>query len=160
MYKENLRLWYLKKKVGKLCLICHEKNPKCLEFHHKNPNTKRMSVSRMVNRGKPKRIVLKEMKKCIILCANCHKKLHFGSDMITLRKKSSIEKYVINIKNKGKCAKCEEKAPCCLEFHHKIPDEKSFSIGEAIRKRVDKYLIMEEIEKCQLLCRNCHRKEH
>lgn len=152
-----LRSWYKKQKIGKQCVVCREKVPCCLEFHHIKPR-RGLTVSKMVYLGKSLRRIKREIKKCVLLCGNCHRKLHFGVGHLSLRKKSYIEKYIIKIKNSGNCVKCGEKAPTCLEFDH-IKD-KSFSIGEALRCRIDIDLIKEEIKKCQLLCRNCHKKKH
>lgn len=60
----------------------------------------------------------------------------------------------------GKCIRCGyNKYPEVLEFHHKYPSQKNFNISlkghcrswERVRK---------EIEKCSLLCANCHRELH
>ena len=44
-----------------------------------------------------------------------------------------------------------------LEFHHKVPSEKSFSIGGGnfTYEQID-----EELKKCRLLCKPCHDAEH
>ena len=65
----------LKSKLG--CSICREKDPRCLEFHHLDPNTKLHSVSIYLYRAN-KKIAKEEMKKCIVLCSNCHKKEHYA----------------------------------------------------------------------------------
>lgn len=60
-----------------------------------------------------------------------------------------------------KCHICGEKESCCLDFHHCNPNEKNFSLSEAIciyNFSWDK--ILEEAAKCIVLCANCHRKVH
>jgi hypothetical protein len=58
----------------------------------------------------------------------------------------------------GKCKKCGyKKCVAALEFHHKN-GTKDFAIGEATTKSWDK--IKKELDKCILLCANCHREEH
>ena len=51
-----------------------------------------------------------------------------------------------------------------LDFHHLVPSEKDFNIGTFAGQRAfsehTKKLIDEEIEKCILLCSNCHREFH
>ena len=62
----------IKEKSG--CVICGEKDPCCLEFHHLNPTEKEFGISELRSMEK----TLKEIKKCIIVCRNCHAKIHAG----------------------------------------------------------------------------------
>lgn len=58
----------------------------------------------------------------------------------------------------GKCVGCGYNTyRGALEFHHRNPEEKSFSIGK-VRKSIDE--MREEIKKCDLLCSNCHAEHH
>lgn len=58
------------------------------------------------------------------------------------------------------CALCAEKEPCCIDFHHMNPKEKEFNISKACQEYKDLDSIKREIDKCILLCANCHRKVH
>tara|TARA_B110000211_G_C13875846_1_gene462893 strand:+ start:190 stop:723 length:534 start_codon:yes stop_codon:yes gene_type:complete len=71
------------------------------------------------------------------------------------RKRKAIE-----IKG-GCCEKCGyKKNLTALCFHHKDPSTKSFGIdGRQLRMRKWE-LILEELNKCSLLCHNCHMEEH
>ncbi len=55
------------------CVICGEKERCCLEFHHKDPNTKLVNVTDIGFVGKQ---LFNELDKCILVCANCHLKIH------------------------------------------------------------------------------------
>jgi hypothetical protein len=58
----------------------------------------------------------------------------------------------------GVCATCGEMPhPSAMDFHHVDPSTKSFSIGFG-SKSFDK--IKEELDKCVMLCANCHRQLH
>ena len=57
------------------------------------------------------------------------------------------------------CIECGENREPCIEFHHRNPDEKEYDISRMIR-RYSKERIMVEIEKCDVLCRNCHAMRH
>jgi len=59
------------------CNKCGEDDKACLDFHHKNPNEKDGSMNEAVKNTWAKEKILKEINKCIILCSNCHRKLHF-----------------------------------------------------------------------------------
>ena len=58
------------------------------------------------------------------------------------------------------CSTCGESHPSCIEFHHKNPIEKEFGLGEFMRKTLLKERILKEVEKCDVLCSNCHKKLH
>jgi hypothetical protein len=58
------------------------------------------------------------------------------------------------------CARCGEGDPACLEFHHRDPDEKERAIGEMVTYGYALPKIRAEIEKCDVLCANCHRTQH
>lgn len=58
----------------------------------------------------------------------------------------------------GKCLDCGETHPACLEFHHRNPGDKEFTIGSAANKSWE--VLQPELDKCDLLCSNCHQKRH
>lgn len=56
------------------------------------------------------------------------------------------------------CARCPERHPAALDFHHEN-DDKENAVSQMINKcGWDKLML--EIEKCTVLCSNCHRKLH
>ena len=59
---------------------------------------------------------------------------------------------------KEKCQKCGETRKYVLDFHHKEKDDKEFTIGRLEKGSLD--LIKAEIDKCIVLCSNCHREFH
>ena len=63
-------------------------------------------------------------------------------------------------KSKQKCSRCPENHPSCLEFHHRDPSKKDFNISQGWRLNYSWDRLMLEIEKCEILCANCHRKIH
>jgi hypothetical protein len=56
------------------------------------------------------------------------------------------------------CKVCGEKDPRCLDFHHRIPVTKTFQIATDTHKTWG--IVLSEVEKCDVLCSNCHRKTH
>lgn len=74
-----------------------------------------------------------------------------------------IQKKIDSIIYKGsKCIICGIKYPdepyVIFDFHHRNPKEKDFDWGKMRLRSFDK--IVKELDKCDLLCSNCHRKEH
>ena len=63
--------------MGEKCQCCgYNKCIQALEFHHINPEEKEFSFGNNTNRSwKDTR---EELKKCILLCANCHRGVHAG----------------------------------------------------------------------------------
>ena len=66
--------------------------------------------------------------------------------------------FVNQLKKNSECIKCGEDRYYVLDFHHN--DDKEFNIpilvsgGYAIEK------LQKEIDKCDILCANCHREYH
>lgn len=56
------------------------------------------------------------------------------------------------------CEKCGESRAHVLDFHHKDPNTKEFTIGKL--KKGSQEVLQEEIDKCICLCANCHRDFH
>jgi hypothetical protein len=62
----------------------------------------------------------------------------------------------------GNCQRCNFSHLAALDFHHKDPATKSFRLSDAVM-RTKKYTwqdIVDEVAKCELLCKNCHAIEH
>jgi len=88
------------------------------------------------------------MKSC---CLKCHT-LYVHQRQRELKIKA-IE-YLSN-----KCNKCGcTGVPAIFDFHHRNPDEKEFSWGHKRTSNWDNLKI--ELDKCDLLCANCHREIH
>lgn len=61
----------------------------------------------------------------------------------------------------GSCVKCGyAKNISALHFHHISATEKSFKLGARILSNRSWEAILEEVQKCELLCANCHAEEH
>jgi hypothetical protein len=74
--KRNLIAWYVELKQELVCRRCGEDHPGCLQFHHRDPREKEMSVANAIRREWSRARILREIAKCEVLCANCHAKHH------------------------------------------------------------------------------------
>lgn len=55
---------------------CGESDVRCLDFHHRNPKVKSFCIAIGVKRGFSLERIKKEIKKCDVICSNCHRKFH------------------------------------------------------------------------------------
>jgi 5-methylcytosine-specific restriction endonuclease McrA len=74
--------------------------------------------------------------------------------------KNNLKKQFIAYKG-GKCENCgySKNCPTVYHFHHTDPSQKEFGISQAKRKYKEE-LVWTELDKCQLLCSNCHGEIH
>jgi len=75
---DNVREWFYQMKSEYQCCACGESEPCCLDFHHTNQKNKLASITDLWRKKRSKKIILDEIKKCICVCSNCHRKIHSG----------------------------------------------------------------------------------
>lgn len=75
------------------------------------------------------------------------------------RRRAKVKQLAIEYKG-GKCESCGyNKMQEVLEFHHRDPSQKDFGISaKGITWSFDRIKV--ELDKCIMLCANCHREEH
>lgn len=60
------------------CKVCgYNKCKNALEFHHLDPKIKEHLISDII-KNNSETTVVNELKKCIIVCSNCHREIHYG----------------------------------------------------------------------------------
>lgn len=99
-------------------------------------------------------------------CKQCHGayvKEHYSNnkDIYKARARRDYkkvrEKLVAYIRaHKIKCERCGEDHPAVLDFHHVDPSTKELTVAQATSRKK----VALEVEKCIVLCSNCHRKFH
>jgi hypothetical protein len=84
-------------------------------------------------------------------CIECTKQIINDRD-------KNLKQYLVDYKG-GKCNLCGyNKTICVLEFHHTDPNQKDFEISRRRGCSIDKTI--KELDKCLLLCCNCHQEIH
>ena len=67
---------------------CGESDPILLDFHHKDPHSKKMSISDAVRWYSSWNSILREIKKCRVTCVKCHRLTHMSRKVRLLWKKA------------------------------------------------------------------------
>jgi hypothetical protein len=78
-HKREVARFVLAYKEAHPCQRCGEAHPACLDFHHRDRSAKSANVADIGSRrGWSIERVLVELAKCEVLCANCHRKVHWN----------------------------------------------------------------------------------
>ena len=77
-FRKNRKRELLEYAGGVKCTSCGYDKPilEVYEFHHVDPTQKDPSWSKMLANGHKLETLQKEIDKCIVLCANCHREVH------------------------------------------------------------------------------------
>lgn len=79
------------------------------------------------------------------------------------KRKRGIREWMRVLKESLSCERCGLSGvdnAWALEFHHIDPQSKTSLISTMVASGMSKKKISEEIDKCEIICSNCHRKEH
>lgn len=74
-------------------------------------------------------------------------------------RKKKIREWYRNLKSEKSCKRCGEDHPATLEFHHPEGRE-GLTVGKMVSLGYSKEKIKKEIDKCEVLCSNCHKILH
>lgn len=152
--RTRLRAWVNERKRARGCRYCGRNNPAQLDFHHRDSDEKGMAIGEMVTYGYGTESLREEMKKCDVLCANCHRRAHHEPT------KGHRRRWVYEQKRTSDgCSRCSEADPRCLEFHH-VQGQKRATVARLLANGQSIETIEAEIEKCEILCASCHRQLH
>lgn len=99
------------------------------------------------------------------LCRACHRKFFVAKgneymQRFQKRLRAQKRKYLRDFKESKGCAHCGDKRWQVLHFHHTDPNIKSGVLNAMAAQNAAWERIDEEIEKCDVLCANCHAMEH
>ena len=78
-----------------------------------------------------------------------------------VRKRLKMKALWVAEKKSEACADCGNTYdPVCMDYHHLDETDKKWSISLMVNGDWSKKRIQEEMDKCVLLCSNCHRLRH
>ena len=172
VYDER-RKWLFEIKKDLECSVCglsFPDFPNIIDFHHEGRESKETAIGTMIRTGTAKKTILKEIEKCIPVCANCHRKLHNAQKKPETKYSAGTRRYQqrhwgwwVDMKKNLQCSICGQSFPDCpsiMDFHHGGGRPKEAAISTMIRGRLSKEAILAEVSKCVPVCANCHRRLH
>lgn len=100
-----------------------------------------------------------EGKSCLI----CEKPFQWQKNSVCSTCRNWYRRYIVKTKcieyKGGVCLDCNASDHDILSFHHRVPNEKLFVISHNLHCKKWEELKV-ELDKCDLLCNNCHIKTH
>ena len=75
--RKRLRNQILEYKSTLKCVKCGESHISCLDFHHVDRGEKEICIAEAITNGWSIERIKKEIAKCIVVCRNCHAKIHW-----------------------------------------------------------------------------------
>ena len=98
-------------------------------------------------------------------CSNIRRKEYYEDNRIQEKKThdiwfAKVKLWFIEYKKELVCSKCGDSRWYVLDFHHVDPEQKLFNLGCALSDKYSIDSIKKEIDKCIVLCSNCHRELH
>lgn len=167
LYEERMPIirQLLAQEKFKPCIDCNKMYiAQVMDFDHIDPKEKKFNISVMC--GKPYGVanIKNEIDKCELRCANCHRDKTYRSQIRTkpivsdqIGRRRKIQDQINKIKEVP-CLDCKVKYNYWqLDFDHRDASSKIEDISTMIHKGFAINKILLEIEKCDLVCVNCHR---
>jgi hypothetical protein len=68
---------------GRCCVCGYDRSPAALEFHHLDPQTKRLAIGQ--GGALSLEMLRAEAKKCVLVCSNCHAEIEAGVATVPLQ---------------------------------------------------------------------------
>lgn len=142
----NLEVFIVKNMETKFCNGCKLDLPKTTEFFATRVDRKNVQFQS--------------------LCKECQKKYrraHYLKNKskyisMAIEQKKNLWEWFVEYRKTLKCSKCNESRYWVLDFHHPNNDKESNVVIMA--RKGTKRKLLNEINKCIVLCSNCHRDLH
>jgi|688.fasta_scaffold663326_1 hypothetical protein len=149
----------------KICLNCKDKIP---AYQEVNGQLKQLTSRSYCLACSPfgkrntRRIHIKRVRPSTKHCADCGRTFNWTKNSVcstcrTFKRREQQRAIAIDYCG-GKCSNCKNDDYDVLTFHHRDPKEKKFNLCNSWQKKWE--VLKEEIEKCDLMCANCHMKLH
>lgn len=129
----------------KRCSVCKKEKPDS-EYDCKTKDGRQASLCKPCRRDKERRYQQQRKVDSPALPRKYHARR-------TMKKRQYVLGYLL----KHPCSQCGHADVRALEFHHRNPDQKIASIASMQNKSYSLATLKAEVEKCIVLCSNCHK---
>lgn len=160
-HKTQIKLIHIRQlKATTPCKDCNKFFPYyyVLDFDHLTK--KNYKISLIARSTHSLEYLKNEINKCDLVCANCHRNRTHERKRNKVNSNVRVEKNK-QIINKLKMLPCTDCGltynPWQMDFDHLDSSQKIDNISELLCRGVSISKIKQEIEKCELVCVNCHR---
>jgi len=104
----NRRIWNVKKRaiefLGGKCTLCgYNKCPDAFDFHHLDPTQKEFGIADAYCISWDRLVI--ELKKCQLLCSNCHREIHYQE---RIQRRFDEESLDVNFQENKDCLICKK----------------------------------------------------
>jgi hypothetical protein len=149
----------------KICRECKEEKPIEEFTKHKRMKGGYDNICKECNNSKVKKWVEENPDKYGLKCKRWYRENRTKSLQESRRRYEEFVRKIQSLKNGKSCVKCGyNKHPEILHYHHRDGSKKDFIISEAINLKSsiikNPEILQQEIDKCDLLCPNCHCELH
>jgi hypothetical protein len=148
--------------------------PWVMDFDHRDPKTKSFALAAGHALLKAREVLLAEIAKCDIVCANCHAIRTYtwikSEDVFASRAPGTsryLERRTAYRRDQGKLLAELRTVPCfdcgrtfpyfVMQFDHRDAMTKRYVVTQMVG-RAGTQTILDEVAKCDVLCANCHRE--
>ena len=145
-----------------------EFQPHQMDFDHRDPTEKSFRLTSGGAMLASSVRLQAEMRKCDVVCANCHRvrtrdrssRARTDDPSPELRRKRRYwraQSRMLDRLKQRPCADCGGRFPsCAMDFDHRDPRQKRYTVSRMVG-RAGTERIMAEVAKCDIVCANCHR---
>ncbi len=155
---------YLSELKRQPCKDCGQTYPPyCLDFDHLNFEEKVATIPELVVSNASKERVLAEIAKTEVVCANCHRRREHlryaqsGKKPVHLSPRQRQNKMLIERAKNQPCKDCGGSFSAWqMDFDH-VQGKKVRNVGHLAMSGTTESMV-EEMDKCDVVCANCHRK--
>lgn len=139
------------------CKVCHEKYPVTTQYWYFVKYTKKDQTVSSYPAANCKKCA--RVKACERQRRELNKILKQRYDRnYTQEAVRNRRMWLASLKANIPCKDCNTCFPVvCMDWDHKDPKTKLFSLSNAVARKMARELILAEIAKCELVCSNCHR---
>ncbi len=74
------------------------------------------------------------------------------------KRRKELREWFADITKNDSCKLCGETTRVCIDYHHRNPEDKVANVSKLVGDMRSRKRILAELEKCDSLCANCHRK--